>query len=200
LILLSAILAGGLVGFFYARWQKRSWSIPSFRYVWLIFIAFLPQFFAFYLPASRTWYSDSLAALSLVSSQILLLVFCWLNRHLAGIWILALGTALNLIVIAANGGFMPISPETASHLVSQETLQTIPEGGRFGYGKDILLLPENTSLVWLSDRFLLPEWSPYQVAFSGGDLLIALGAFWLMVTQGQSLKAMQKKSGKENHR
>ncbi len=189
MILLGSILAGGLAGFFYARWQKRSWSIPSFRYVWLIFLAFLPQFFAFYLPATRIWYPDSLAAFSLVGSQILILIFCWLNRQMAGIWILAFGTALNLLVIVANGGFMPISPGTAGHLVSQDTLQTIQEGGRFGYGKDILLLPENTSLVWLSDRFLLPGWCPYQVAFSGGDVFIAAGAFWLMLTQGQPLKA-----------
>jgi hypothetical protein len=200
LILLGSILIGGLAGYFYARWQKRGWSIPPLRYVWLIFIAFLPQLFAFYLPATRIWYSDSFAALSLVSSQILLLVFCWLNRRLAGIWILAFGTALNLVVIVANGGFMPISPDTAGHLVSPGTLQALPAGSRFGYGKDILLLPENTSLVFLSDQFLLPEWCPYQVAFSGGDILIAAGAFWLMLTQGRPLMAKQKVSGKEYHR
>jgi len=199
LILLGSIIIGGLAGFFYAHLQKRSWNIPPLRYIWVIFIAFLPQFFAFYLPSTRIWYPDSLAAISLIISQILLLIFCWLNRHLAGIWILAFGTALNLVVIVANGGFMPISPETAGHLISQGTLQTLQEGSRFGYGKDILLSPENTSLVWLSDRFTLPEWCSYQVAFSSGDIGIAVGTFWLMVTQGQPLRGWQKRSGKENH-
>jgi len=45
---------------------------------------------------------------------ILLLVFCWINRRVTGVWLLALGLTLNLLVIAANGGFMSISPQTAA--------------------------------------------------------------------------------------
>jgi hypothetical protein len=35
-------------------------------------------------------------------------------------------------------------------------------------------------LWWLSDRFLVPQWSPYRVTFSLGDIFISLGAFWLL--------------------
>jgi hypothetical protein len=185
LILLVAILAGWLAGLLYARWQKRSWAIPPVRFAWLVIIAFLPQFFAFYLPATRDRMPDVWVAAGLIASDALFLVFCWFNRHLAGVWLLAGGAAVNLLVIASNGGFMPISPQTASHLIPPALLETLPVGERFGAGKDILLLPEHTRFVWLSDRFLLPDWSPYQVAFSLGDILIASGAFWLMATQGK---------------
>jgi len=167
------------------------------RFAWWVIIAFLPQFFAFYLPATRDWMSDGWVAASLLVSDILLLIFCWFNRRLAGIWLLAGGTALNLIVIASNGGFMPISPQTASHLIPPTLLETLPVGERFGAGKDILLLPEHTRFVWLSDRFLLPDWFPYQVAFSFGDLLIAGGAFWLMATQGNP-PLIEKRPEKRN--
>ena len=192
MILLVAILAGLVVGLSLARLQKRPWTVPPLHKPWLVIIAFLPQFFNLYLPATRTWGSDDLAAAGLVVSLVLLLVFCWINRRLSGVWLLALGLAFNLLVIAANGGFMPISLQTASRLVPPETLAAIENGSRFGY-KDILLLPEQTRLIWLSDHFLPPEGFPYQVAFSLGDVFIAAGAFWLMVTQGKPLEAPKNK-------
>jgi hypothetical protein len=186
LILLTALAAGLLVGAGIARSQRRPWTLPPLRFLWLVLVAFLPQGLAFYLPATRAHIPDAVAAAGLIVSQTLLLVFCWLNRKVPGIWLLALGTGLNLLVIAANGGLMPISPQTASRLVSAEELDAIQIGSRFGF-KDILLLPGETRLVWLSDRFLPPEWLSYQVAFSLGDIGIAAGAFWLTAAQGRPL-------------
>ena len=117
----------------------------------------------------------------------LFLGFTWLNRRLPGMKILLAGLALNLTVIAANGGFMPISPQTAGGLVPQEVLLKIRTGDRFGT-KDILLLPEHTRFEWLVDRFLTPACIPYRVAFSLGDVLIALGAFLLLAVQNHPRK------------
>ena len=141
------------------------------------------QFFAFYLPATREWIPDSLASLCLVTSQIFLLAFAYFNRKLAGMWLLIGGLALNLAVISVNGGFMPISPDTASHLIPATVVQAMPLEGRFGKGKDILLLPEDTHLEGLADRLLSPKWFPLPVAYSFGDILIAAGAFWLLANQ-----------------
>jgi hypothetical protein len=195
MILLAAILAGLGVGLILARLQNRSWSAPQIHKPWLAIFAFIPQFFGIYLPKTRTWLPDEAISAGLLVSLGLLLVFCWFNRRLSGVWMLALGLSLNLLVIATNGGFMPISPQTASRLVSPDSLAAIGSGGRFGY-KDILILPEQTHLTWLSDYFLTPKWFPYQVAFSLGDMFIAAGAFWLMVNGSKPVEAPNNKTKK----
>ena len=179
-------------GLLLARWQHRSWTLPPLRGVWLVIVGFIPQFIAFYLPATRSRLPNLWVSVGLLGSQILLLLFCWLNLRLSGIWLLALGLALNILVIAANGGFMPISPQTASQLAPQEVVESIPLGSRVGFSKDIMLTPAQTHLEWLSDRFLLPKGLPYQAAFSLGDVVIAAGAFWLIASQGQPLRTTGK--------
>lgn len=182
-------MAAGLI---LARVQKRTWTFPPLSGVWLVIIGFLPQFIAFYLPATRPHIPNLWVSVGLLVSQVLLLLFCWLNRRLAGIWLLALGLVLNLLVIAANRGFMPISPQTASQLAPQEIVESIPFGSRVGYSKDILLMPAQTHLEWLSDRFLLPKGLPYQAAFSLGDVIIALGAFWFTASEGKPFRIAGK--------
>jgi hypothetical protein len=155
---------------------------PTLNYVWLVFIGFLPQFLIIYLGNNQVATPDWLAALSIVTSQFLLLVFAWLNRQLLGMWILITGLILNIAVMIMNGGFMPIDPNTAERVVGAEQIASFEFGSRIGF-KDILLPAPATRLEWMADRFLLPAWSPYQVAFSLGDVFIALGAFGILAYQ-----------------
>ncbi len=179
MILLTALVLGLLVGLGRARWQNRPYRAPDLRYLWLAVAAFVPQLIVAYLPATHTLLPYSLAGMLIVVSLIGFLVFIWVNRRLPGMWVLFAGMALNLAVMLANGGWMPISPATASHLAGGGMISNSSLGERFGQ-KDVLLLPEDTQLSYLSDRFVLPDWSLYRVAFSPGDILIAVGAFWLM--------------------
>jgi hypothetical protein len=184
-ILLVAVAGGLIAGMGWARWRGVPYQPPDLGHFWLVFVAFLPQFAILYLPTVRQQIPDAWAGGILTASQLLFLGFAWLNRKLPGMKVLLLGAALNFTVMAANGGFMPISPQTASRLVPQEILQEIPPGGRFGT-KDILLHPQDTRFEWFADRFLPPIWSPYQVAFSLGDVFIAFGVFRLLAAQKQT--------------
>jgi xanthosine utilization system XapX-like protein len=122
-ILLTAVIAGLLVGILRARWNRDKWQPPVLRHTGLVLVAFLPQLFAFYLPFTRSHVSDNLAAICLVSSQIGLLLFCWLNRRSAGIPLLAVGLMLNLLVISANGGLMPLGLDTAARFLPANVFQ-----------------------------------------------------------------------------
>jgi hypothetical protein len=187
MILLLALAAGLVIGLGWARLRGQPYQPPELQYLWLVFVAFLPQFVIIYLPITRRLFPDWLAASFLLASQITLLVFVWLNRRILGMLILLCGASLNLFVMTANRGFMPISQQTASRLISEDILRDIESGSRFGV-KDILLRPEDTRFEWLADRFLLPVWVPYQVAFSLGDVFIALGAFWLFAKPLSSIQ------------
>lgn len=179
MILVAALALGLAVGLGLALRSKQPYRPPDLRHIWLVFLAFLPQFAILYIPGLRQQIPDGWTAVLLTTSQFLLLGFAWLNRKQPGMLVLLFGAALNFLVMTANGGFMPISPQTASRIVPNESLQDIPIGGRFGV-KDILLEPESTRFEILADRFLPPDWSTYQVAFSLGDVFLAAGVFWLL--------------------
>ena len=176
MILLLSLLGGLVIGLVWAYGHKTPYHPPELGHFWLAFTAYLPQFVAIQLPEL---FPDWLDAVCLTLSQVLLLGFAWLNRKIIGMPILICGVVLNLAVMTTNSGFMPISPQTASRLISEEALLDIQPGSRIG-PKDILLHPQDTRLEGLADRFLPAAWFPYQVAFSLGDVFIAIGAFWIL--------------------
>ena len=190
MILLLAVIAGLLAGLVRAWCGGRHVRPPSLRLVWLVPLAFLPQLVVFHLPAPRDSVADNLAAMALVSSQVILLVFAWLNRKQPGFWALGLGLALNLLVISLNGGLMPISPEIVTQLLPTASPGAWQVGDRLG--RNIVLPVASMRLWWLSDALLMPAWFPSRKALSLGDVFIAGGAFWLLwATGGPSKRQTQ---------
>ncbi len=186
MILLAPAAAGLLTRLGQAWYRGHPYSFPHLQKAWLAPIAFLPQWLAFYLPVTRERIPDHLAAKLLILSFALLLIFAWINRTQSGFRLMGMGLILNLLVIAMNGGLMPISPEVLEALVPEECQAALEVGERLGSGKDVLLATSETWGWGLSDRFLLPDWLPTRAAFSLGDVLIACGAFWLLWAQGNT--------------
>lgn len=134
MILLTAVASGLLAGLLRAMVRGRRLTSLNLRLLWLVVAAVMPQLMAFNLPATRARLSDQAASAALILSQVMLLVFAWVNRQQPGFWALGVGLALNLLVIAANGGRMPVSPDTVRVLIPSAPAGSWFIGQRLGFG------------------------------------------------------------------
>lgn len=184
MILLLAVAAGLIAGLARAWINKRPYQASELKWVWVVVLAVIPQLLAFHFSGAAKRIPDDLASFILVGSQILLLFFVWANCKLPGFYVMGLGLGLNLLVIALNRGWMPISLETVQSLTPDAPPDTWHIGERFGISKDLILPVVETRLWYLSDRFLLPHWFPWRAAYSLGDIFIAIGVFWLLWASG----------------
>jgi hypothetical protein len=183
LIFLPAILLGLGAVLVKSSFSTQGFQIPRWKVGWLIPAAFLLM-----LPVTRpqvfflSRLSDDWAVGLMAVSQLLLLLFVFLNLRISGLWILGLGFLMNMVCMQANGGLMPVQPERLSYLLNDPEFDTKPYlGSRFGNSKDIVMDQQGTQFWLFSDRFTLPDKFPYRVVFSLGDIVIALGIFFTLV-------------------
>ena len=100
LVLAVSVIVGLLRG-----GKLRNLTEIRVRAWWLLLVGFGSQLVAEFLPTSR----HSLAVALVLVSYLPLLLFVWLNRECAGLWIAGIGILINFTVIAVNGG-MPVLP------------------------------------------------------------------------------------------
>ena len=152
----------------------RSWYLPM--------IALFGQWALVRLHGAELIPLEVLGA-GLILSYLALFVFIAKNFRLLGIRILAIGVVMNFAVMAANGGFMPLSPDALNEIASPEYSSTLEVGQAVPASKDILLEKSDTALWWLSDVAAFPRvLGSMGIAFSPGDVLIALGMMILMLS------------------
>ena len=188
MLLLIAVAVGWISGIARARISGSHLRMVNVRYVWLVLVAYLPQFFAFYFQPTQQLIPNCWVSVMLVLSQSMLIFFVWANRKIEGFWLLGIGLLSNFIAIVLNGGWMPIMPKVLARMFPDGVSSSLELGKRVGFGKDVLLLKEQTNLWFLGDIFTLPGWIGYPVAFSLGDIVLSIGAFWLLFSLGRPQK------------
>jgi len=188
MILVIAVFVGLAAGLIRARVNKTTYRANELRFPGLVILAFIPQFIAFSLPATRSSLPDYIVSACLSFSLVFLLAFSIFNIHNLGFWPMILGLVSNFLVISLNGGWMPISPEAVQKILPNAPAGAWSIGSRLGTGKDIVLALESTKLWFLSDVLTLPEWMHFGLAFSIGDVLMSAGAVWLLWNMGKKSK------------
>lgn len=138
------------------------------RWPALLFAAFGAQLILGLWSPGDGW-PDALGFGIFVAALVALVVFCALNLHLTGMSIVLIGAALNLLVVALNGG-MPVrlaDDAPSDRVAALETSAThLPED-------------DADALSFLGDIIVLPD--PVDRSISFGDLILGVGLVDVLV-------------------
>jgi Family of unknown function (DUF5317) len=139
------------------------------RAPWLFLAAIGLQVVAFPV-AGLPWRThETVASVLWIASYGLLVAAAALNWRIPGVPVVAAGMLLNLAAILVNRGTMPVSSE-AMH-----------DAGRTAVTQANSTALTDPSLPWLIDRWAAPEWLPLANVYSIGDIVIAFGAFVIVL-------------------
>jgi hypothetical protein len=117
-----------------------------------------------FTPAVWTAVGDLVPVIYVASMVVALVVVLRNLRRAWALSLVALGTFSNLMAILLNGGFMPVTAEALG--------VAAPAVARYG-GNSVLTA--DPAVVFLVDRFVMPEWLPFATVYSVGDVLIGIG-------------------------
>jgi hypothetical protein len=134
----------------------------KFHQPWLLVLAIVLRYVLVFTPLSRIEGAQYVYAASLA---LIVLWTIWHLRLLPGIWLVTIGGTLNLLVVLANNGRMPVDPALASRQLGG----ILVERGHMG---QYTVLGPDTHLGFLGDWLSL---GPFPEAYSPGDILIAMG-------------------------
>jgi hypothetical protein len=161
-LLWIAALAIGLIAGVVIHGRIDNLARLRFRWAWLV-VAVLVVRGAILLTPIR--HLDGVQYVYLAALTVLVAWTVWQIELVRGIWLIAAGTALNLVVVASNGARMPVAPELAGALIRSGSL------GQY------TVMTAQTNLGWLADWIALPGPIGRLVpeAYSPGDVVVAVG-------------------------
>ena len=120
----------------------------------------------------------------------LLLAVVWFNRRIPGAILFGAGLTLNLIVILAFGGRMPVL--LPRDIDPNSALLAVLKGGLDPLH---VALPHPQGLWFLGDIFAIPGIGGHASLVSIGDLLMAAGVAWLIIRCSQREPSLQAAYG-----
>lgn len=140
----------------------------------------LQLIFSFWDPS---WLTAGLSLAVLIGSNVLVAMFIWLNRRLAGMLIAGAGLVLNVLVISLNGA-MPVSADAARVAGRAQGL----ENADIKHDR----LDDETLLPWLADIMPIPG---IGLIMSLGDVVLALGIARLTYARTTANEGASEASG-----
>jgi hypothetical protein len=173
LLIVAVIVAGMLVGIALGG-DIRTLSELKLRWWPLALIGLVLQLVP--VPSMDGQLDRWLAVGLLAASYVVLLAFVAMNIRLAGFPVIALGFALNLLVISVNGG-MPVTEHAIRQAYPSRSATEITRLQEQGGAKHHLARDDDV-LLPLAD--VIPVGAPLHQVLSAGDLVFMAGVFWVI--------------------
>jgi hypothetical protein len=168
MVLLNFVAAGLVLGLVLGGSLRRLGQLRV-RALWLAYLAVALQVAAFpsgVLPWSTP--GGVASALWLVSYGALG-GFIVANHRVAGLAVVGVGQACNVVAIVANDGLMPA------------TRGALRDAGLDYHLRNNSISAVHPHLSWLVDRWAVPTWLPLGNVYSVGDVIIGLGVLLAIV-------------------
>jgi hypothetical protein len=176
-----AVLIGGDV---------RRLSQLRIRHIEVLLAAFAAKVSVALLGTAHTQIAVTIARPLNVIGAVLLLAVVWFNRRIPGAILFGTGLTLNLIVILAFGGRMPV-------LLPHDADPHSPVLALLTGGLDPLhvALDHPRGLWFIGDILTIPGIAGHSSLVSIGDLLMAAGVAWLIIRCSQRSPELQPAYG-----
>jgi hypothetical protein len=183
MIFLYAVVLGVLLGIAFRGRLSRLLSL-ELRALWLVLGALVIQLLIFPLFTPEPIIPYGTAILHGISYG---LVFLWLvlNLRVRPLFAIGSGAVLNVVVVLANGGYMPASGAALRQAGLDSVADAIARGEAYG---NVIGMSSLSRLNVLGDWIPLPRGLPFATVMSLGDVLIMVGLVWLLV-RGMTARA-----------
>ena len=190
MFLFFAVIAAALVIAVLIGGDVRRLSQLRIRHLELLFAAFAVKVAVALLGTAHSQLAVNIARPLNVIGACLLLAVVWFNRRIPGAILFAAGLTLNLVVILAFGGRMPVllpgdaDPNSAALALLKGGLDPLH-----------VALQHPQGLWFIGDIFTIPGIGGHFSLVSIGDLLMAAGVAWLIIRCSQRSPELQPAYG-----
>ena len=190
MFLFFAVIAAALVIAVVIGGDVRRLSQLRIHHIELLLAAFAVKVAVALLGIAHSQIAVTVARPLNVVGAVLLLAVVWFNRRIPGAVLFGAGLTLNLIVIVAFGGRMPV-------LLPRDADPNSPILALLRGGLDPLhvALEHPQGLWFIGDIFTIPSIGGHSSLVSIGDLLMAAGIAWLIIRCSQRSPGVQPAYG-----
>ena len=190
MFLFFAVIAAALVVAVVIGGDVRRLSQLRIQHIELLLAAFAVKVAVAVLGIAHSQIAVTVARPLNVVGAVLLLAVVWFNRRIPGAVLFGAGLTLNLIVIVAFGGRMPV-------LLPRDADPNSPILALLRGGLDPLhvALEHPQGLWFIGDIFTIPSIGGHSSLVSIGDLLMAAGIAWLIIRCSQRSPGVQPAYG-----